>query len=290
MISLKGIGKAFGENEVLKEVSIDIEKGKIFGLIGKNGAGKTTLLSIIAGLADATKGQCCINGKIISKRNPYEKIGYLPDMPTFFDFMTAGEFMDFLHKKRDGYKENREKLLQLVGLNKKTIIKTMSRGMKQRLGLAAILVNDPDILLLDEPSSALDPLGRYELSEILLNLKKQGKTILLSTHILTDMETICDKVGFLHNGCIVKTLMPHDHGETNKVKITFKNPINTDFICNPSINVCMENDTSIVLSGDLHDLIVQMDILKKLLLAENLIISINMSGADLNEVFMEVCR
>ena len=90
MINLKQVSKSFGENVVLKDISLDIGNGEIFGLIGKNGVGKTTLLSIIAGLTDVTNGQCCINGKIISRKTPYEKIGYLPDVPNFFDFMTAG--------------------------------------------------------------------------------------------------------------------------------------------------------------------------------------------------------
>lgn len=290
MINLKKVSKSFDENDVLKDVSLDIGNGEIFGLIGKNGVGKTTLLSIIAGLTDVTNGQCCINGKIISRKTPYEKVGYLPDVPNFFDFMTAGEFIDFLLQKVDGFKEKRDKLLQLAGIDKKTIIKTMSRGTRQRLGLAATLVNNPDVILLDEPSSALDPLGRYEMSETLLKLKKQGKTIILSTHILTDLERICDKVGFLHNGVIVKTIYPYQTCNTTKIRIAFKNPINTSIFNIPSLAVLVENDRNIILSGDIQEVAVQNKILKKLISTENPIISINTLGVDLNDVFMEVCR
>lgn len=290
MINLKKVSKSFDENDVLKDVSLDIGSGEIFGLIGKNGVGKTTLLSIIAGLTDVTNGQCCINGKIISRKTPYEKVGYLPDVPNFFDFMTAGEFIDFLLQKVDGFKEKRDKLLQLAGIDKKTIIKTMSRGTRQRLGLAATLVNNPDVILLDEPSSALDPLGRYEMSETLLKLKKQGKTIILSTHILTDLERICDKVGFLHNGVIVKTIYPYQTYNTTKIRIAFKNPINTSIFNIPSLAVLVENDRNIILSGDIQEVAVQNKILKKLISTENPIISINTLGVDLNDVFMEVCR
>jgi len=289
MISIKQISKHFGKEIVLRDISLDIEKGEIFGLIGKNGAGKTTLLSIIAGLSDVTKGSCYINGKQISKKNPYDKIGYLPDVPNFFDFMTVGEFIDFLYKKSNGYKNKRDELLKLVGLNKNTIIKTMSRGMKQRLGMAATLVNDPDIILLDEPSSALDPAGRNELSEILLNLKNEGKTIILSTHILTDMEQVCDRVAFLHNGNIVKILCPGNPGE-RRLKITFKNPVNHDIINNKSINVRKESDTAIVISGNLSEIGVQHDILSGLNLSGNPIVAVNTLGADLNDIFMEVCK
>ena len=290
MINLKQVSKSFGENVVLKDISLDIGNGEIFGLIGKNGVGKTTLLSIIAGLTDVTNGQCCINGKIISRKTPYEKVGYLPDVPNFFDFMTAGEFIDFLLQKVDGFKEKRDKLLQLAGIDKKTIIKTMSRGTRQRLGLAATLVNNPDVILLDEPSSALDPQGRYELSETLLKLKKQGKTIILSTHILTDLERICDKIGFLHNGFIVKTIYPYQTYNTTKIRIAFKNPINTSTFNIPSLSVFAENDRNIILSGDIQKLAVQNNILKELILTENPIVSINTLSVDLNDVFMEVCR
>lgn len=290
MIKLNQISKSFGENEILKDVSLDIEKGKIFGLIGKNGAGKTTLLSIIAGLTDATKGNCYINDKKISKQKSYDKLGYLPDVPEFFKFMTSQEFIDFLFQKNSGFKAKRDQLLQLVKVNKDTKIKNMSRGMKQRLGIAATLVNDPDILLLDEPSSALDPMGRYELSEILYNLKNQGKTIVISTHILTDLESICDKVGFLHNGFIVKEICQCPNSQMDKIRINFMNPININAIENSSFDVSMENEKTIILSGNIQEIDVQRDILKKLILSTNPIVSINTLGVDLNDIFMEVCR
>lgn len=290
MIKLNQISKSFGKNEILKDISLDIEKGEIFGLIGKNGAGKTTLLSIIAGLTDVTKGNCYINDKIISKKKPYDKLGYLPDVPEFFEFMTSQEFIDFLIKKNSGFKAKREQLLQLVKVNKDAKIKNMSRGMKQRLGIAATLVNDPDILLLDEPSSALDPMGRYELSEILYNLKNQGKTIVISTHILTDLESICDKVGFLHNGFIVKEICQCQNSQIDKIRITFMNPININTIENSSFDVSVENEKTIILSGNIQEIDVQKDILKNLILSTNPIVSINTLGADLNDIFMEVCR
>lgn len=289
MVQLQNITKSFGENKVLKDITLTISKGEIFGLIGKNGAGKTTLLSIIAGLSNATQGSCYINDALIDKSTRSSKVGYLPDVPAFFDFMSVSEFLDFLYKKNVGYKQKRDELLKLVGLEGKTIIKTMSRGMRQRLGMAATLVNDPDVILLDEPSSALDPMGRYELSEILLHLKKQGKTIILSTHILTDMENICDRVGFLHDGIIIKTVSPKSIDGSQKVKIVFKNIIKKEMFEGLSLNVTFEGDNCVVLSGNLQDLEQQKDLIDRVLSIENPITYINTLGVDLDSIFREVC-
>lgn len=289
MVQLQNITKSFGENKVLKDITLTISKGEIFGLIGKNGAGKTTLLSIIAGLSNATQGSCYINDGLIDKSARSSKVGYLPDVPAFFDFMSVSEFLDFLYKKNVGYKQKRDELLKLVGLEGKTIIKTMSRGMRQRLGMAATLVNDPDVILLDEPSSALDPMGRYELSEILLHLKKQGKTIILSTHILTDMENICDRVGFLHDGIIIKTVSPKSIDGSQKVKIVFKNVIEKGMFEGLSLNVTFEGDNCVVLSGNLQDLEQQKDLIDRVLSIENPITYINTLGVDLDSIFREVC-
>lgn len=289
MVQLQNITKSFGENKVLKDITLTISKREIFGLIGKNGAGKTTLLSIIAGLSNATEGSCYINNGLINKSTRSSKVGYLPDVPTFFDFMSVSEFLDFLYKKNVDYKQKRDELLKLVGLEGKTIIKTMSRGMRQRLGMAATLVNDPDIILLDEPSSALDPMGRYELSEILLHLKKQGKTIILSTHILTDMENICDRVGFLHDGIIIKTVSLKSIDGSQKVKIVFKNIIKKEMFEGLSLNVTFESDNCVVLSGNLQDLEQQKDLIDRVLSIENPITYINTLGVDLDSIFKEVC-
>lgn len=289
MVQLQNITKSFGENKVLKNITLTISKGEIFGLIGKNGAGKTTLLSIIAGLSNATEGSCYINNGLINKSTRSSKVGYLPDVPAFFDFMSVSEFLDFLYKKNADYKQKRDELLKLVGLEGKTIIKTMSRGMRQRLGMAATLVNDPDVILLDEPSSALDPMGRYELSEILLHLKKQGKTIILSTHILTDMENICDRVGFLHDGIIIKTVSPKGMDGSQKVKIVFKSIIKKEMFEGLSLNVTFEGDNCVVLSGNLQDLEQQKDLIDRVLSIENPITYINTLGVDLDSIFREVC-
>ena len=192
MLKVDGIRKSFSGNDVLRGVSFSIKQGEIYGLIGKNGAGKTTLLNIMAGLMDKDAGTLKKDGVI----------GYLPDLPNFFEYLKTDEYLDFLLMDKD--KKRRDELLDMVGLKSGLKVKTMSRGMRQRLGIAAALVNNPDIILFDEPTSALDPLGRKDVKDILLNLKDKGKTIVLSTHILADMDKICDRAGFLHNGIIAK--------------------------------------------------------------------------------------
>ena len=199
MLEVKGIRKSYDSNPVLKGASLKVNDGSIYGLIGRNGAGKTTLMNIIVGLLPSDEGYVMLDGEVASP-DKYIQIGYLPDLPAFFEYMNAGEYIDFLLKNQNP--ERRDELLSLVGIKKNTFISKMSRGMRQRLGIAAALVNDPDTILLDEPTSALDPQGRADVMEILLNLKKQGKTVVLSTHILADMEKICDDYGFLNNGVI----------------------------------------------------------------------------------------
>ena len=171
-----------------------IDEGSIYGLIGKNGAGKTTLLNIMAGLSEKDAGEVAFGGN--------GRVGYLPDLPNYFEYLTTDEYLDFLLMERKP--ERRDELLKTVGLPSSVKVKTMSRGMRQRLGIAAVLVNNPDVILLDEPTSALDPSGRNDVKNILMKLKNEGKTIILSTHILADMDSICDRAGFLNGGVIAR--------------------------------------------------------------------------------------
>ena len=200
MIRIEHIQKSFLSKQVLRDVTFEVEEGSIYGLIGKNGAGKTTLMKIMTDLLEQDGGSC-----IFEKEGKPLSVGYLPDLPEFYDYLTTDEYLDFLLFEKNPIR--RDKLLSLVSLPKGVRIKTMSRGMRQRLGIAAVLVGNPDVILLDEPTSALDPAGRSDVKKILMDLKKSGKTILLSTHILADMDTICDKAGFLHEGTIVKEVM-----------------------------------------------------------------------------------
>ena len=280
MISVQNIAKSFGENTVLKDVSLFVNEASIYGLIGHNGAGKTTLMSIMAGLSKADRGSYDYGGK---------KISYLPDIPGFFDYLTTGEYIQFLMSgTRIGSGPTKEELLRQVGLTGKIKISKMSRGMRQRLGIAAALVNDPDILLLDEPTSALDPAGRIELMQILGDLRRQGKSILLSTHILADMEKLCDEVGFLYKGIISRTVNVRDLNNRNTWIVQLnRNPEEMDISCD-QVSVIGDRQLRIVIDGDEH-IKNQQNALKWLSSLNSMIVSVRNESRTLEDLFQEVC-
>lgn len=192
---------------MVDNLSLEVKEGVMFGFLGPNGAGKTTTMKVILGLTEASKGSIKIDDVDSNVINIKERIGYMPEDPYFYDHLTAMEFMNFmasLFKKRQS-KEDNSKLLKEVGLEKTADKKigNFSKGMKQRLGLAQALVNDPEYIFLDEPLDGLDPIGRREFKQILLNLKKKGKTIFFNSHILSDVEEICDQIGIINKGKLV---------------------------------------------------------------------------------------
>lgn len=200
MITLKGITKSYGDFKALHDVTMNIGKGEIYGFLGHNGSGKTSTLKIITGLMKCDSGQVVIEDEKV-------KIGYMPESPKFYDYLTLKEFMVLIasqNKAKVGIEEVLS-LIEGVGLKgyENNRVEKFSRGMKQRAALACALIGDPDVLLLDEPLSALDPEGRKDVVEIIKELKKQGKTILISTHILSDVENICDTIGVLKNGRMI---------------------------------------------------------------------------------------
>lgn len=225
MLKLENIKKSFKEKVVLDGVTFSIDRGEVFGLIGANGAGKTTIMNIISGLLTYDSGSVKVNEKeVLSLNDACREIGYVIDIPAMSEHLTSREYLDFLLSpqklKAEEKREKIENLLKKVGISSaKMKIKNFSRGMKQRLGIAAGLVNNPNIILFDEPCSALDPQGRAEVLAVINELKSEGKTIILSTHILSDIEKVCDKVGFLHNGKIVI------EGELNDILKRFKENI-----------------------------------------------------------------
>ncbi|MCR3957076.1 MAG: ABC transporter ATP-binding protein [Gudongella sp.] len=204
MITARDIHKSFGGIKVLNGVNMNVREGEIYGFIGQNGAGKTTTLDILAGLSRPDGGFCRVNGKDLSLIGyPGDlEIGYLPEEPKFYPWMTALETLEYLMDVRDPKKA--QNLLSMVGLEKSEKCRTggFSRGMKQRLGIAAALARDSKLLILDEPSSALDPEGRAHVLDLILELKEMGRTIIFSTHILSDVERVCDTVGILRDGVV----------------------------------------------------------------------------------------
>lgn len=195
--------------QALKNVTLQIRNGEIFGLLGLNGAGKTTLLKILLGFIQPTRGEFTIMNEPGSNVRMKRKIGYLPEDPNIYDFFSAEEFLLFCGKIFNlSGAENRKrtnKLLEMlqISTDAKTNIKEFSHGMNQRLAIASALINEPELIFLDEPLSGLDPLGRKLVKEALMNLKKEGKTIFFSSHILAEVEQMCDRIGILHKGELV---------------------------------------------------------------------------------------
>ncbi|MCX7795346.1 MAG: ABC transporter ATP-binding protein [bacterium] len=203
IITTERLCKYFKGKKALDNLNLEIPKGIIFGYLGPNGAGKTTTIRVLLNLAKPTGGTAYILGEDIRKsRNYLRKVGFLPDVPNFYNFFTAREFLSFIADITDieNPKKRIEETLELVGLrNEKSRIGTYSRGMKQRLGLAQALLSDPELLILDEPTSSLDPQGRKEVLDLIYSLKST-KTVFFSTHILSDVERICDRIGILKEG------------------------------------------------------------------------------------------
>ena len=195
----------------LKNCSLTVYQGETFGLLGPNGAGKTTLLKTLLGISYPTSGRGVLLGRPIGDRSVKQYIGYLPENAYLYDYLTAWEFLEFtgdLFQIPKSLKQKRiAQLLDLVGLAKSTAKKKQmrqySKGMLQRVGMAQALINDPELVFLDEPMSGLDPLGRYQVREIILSLKEQGKTIFFNSHVLADVEQICDRIALLARGELI---------------------------------------------------------------------------------------
>jgi ABC-2 type transport system ATP-binding protein len=208
MISVEALSKVYGHRTALDAVSFEVPKGEIFGFVGPNGAGKTTTLRILAALLEPTTGRAFVDGADVTLHpdRVHERLGYMPDFFGVYDQLTASEYLDFYAACYRQPKSRRMKvaadLLALVGLSdrKDQAVDTLSRGLKQRLCLARALVHDPAVLLLDEPASGLDPRARVEMREILKELQKMGKTILISSHILPELTDLCTMVGIIDQG------------------------------------------------------------------------------------------
>lgn len=211
MIEMIDVTKQFGRTMALKGITMTIEKGQIYGFVGPNGAGKTTAMSILATLTAPTSGTARVGGYDCVKhpKDVRRLIGYMPDFFGVYDNLTAYEYLDFYAASHGLSVTERERvipqMLELVNLTHKTndYVDMLSRGMKQRLGLARSLVHNPEVLILDEPASGLDPRARIEMREIVKALRDTGKTILISSHILPELAEMCDTIGIIEAGQLV---------------------------------------------------------------------------------------
>lgn len=195
----------------LKSFSISVYQGETFGLLGPNGAGKTTLLKLLLGIIRPTSGRGLLLGQPLGDRAAKQQVGYLPENPYFYDYLTGWECLEMVaglfQLPMATQRQRIPQLLELVGLSqssaRKKQLRQYSKGMLQRIGLAQALINDPAVVFLDEPMSGLDPLGRYQMRQLILLLQKQGKTIFFNSHVLSEVEQICDRVAILSQGELV---------------------------------------------------------------------------------------
>jgi ABC-2 type transport system ATP-binding protein len=190
----------------LESLTMQVQTGEVFGFLGPNGAGKSTTIKLLMRLIFPTAGSARILGRPISDIAMHRDIGYLPEQPYFYDYLTAAEVLDYFARFHNfdatERRERVQRMLKKVGLEsaRRIQLRKYSKGMLQRVGLAQAILHDPAVVVLDEPMSGLDPVGRREVRDIILELKKQGKTVLFSTHILSDAEMLCDRVGVIVGG------------------------------------------------------------------------------------------
>jgi ABC-2 type transport system ATP-binding protein len=213
-IRTEGLGKRYyqqGEIEALVDLNVEVQEGEIFGFLGPNGAGKTTTIKILLGLIFPTTGSAEVLGRPAGDLEMRRRVSYLPESPYFYDHLTGVELLDFYGRlfrlpQRERQRRTHE-LIDQVGLknDKAKQLKQYSKGMLQRIGIAQALVNDPTLLILDEPTSGLDPVAHIEIRHLIRSLKDRGKTVFLSSHQLTDVEQVCDRVAILNFGRLVRT-------------------------------------------------------------------------------------
>jgi ABC-2 type transport system ATP-binding protein len=222
-IEVKGLTKTYRKGflrrrvDAVHAIDFEVQQGEAFGFLGPNGAGKTTTMRMLMGLIAPTAGSAKIFGHEIPSRKARQRLGFLPEAPYFYDYLSVSELLDFTGRLFDQGAKDRGKrgdeLIELVGLRdaKNSALKSYSKGMLQRAGIAQALMNDPDLVVFDEPMSGLDPIGRKDVRDIILGLKEKGKTVFFSSHILTDVESVADRIAIIVRGRI------HDVGRLRDI-------------------------------------------------------------------------
>lgn len=277
----------------LKNCSLTVYQGETFGLLGPNGAGKTTLLKTLLGITRPTSGKAVLLGKPIGDMKVRQQLGYLPENPYFYDYLTAWEFLDFTASLFQIPSSQRKKrilhLLDLVGLAvntaKKKQLREYSKGMVQRVGMAQALINDPEVVFLDEPMSGLDPMGRYQVRQIILSLKEQGKTIFFNSHILTDVEKICDRIAILARGELISIgSLDEILGTKESYQVIVKSD-KEDHLKEWLVNLSQDNNLwSGVLTKNLQEFVAYLPTINAQL------ISIHLDRTSLEDYFMQQLR
>ncbi len=302
MLELRNLVKKYGNFTAVDHLQLTIPDGSIFGFVGPNGAGKTTTMRMMAGLLRATDGNIFL-GDVDMTKNPRllrSKIGYMPDFFGVYDNLKVTEYMDFYAGTYEiPYSERKaiiDNLLEIVDLSHKkdAYVDSLSRGMKQRLCLARSLVHDPDLLILDEPASGLDPRARVEMKEILKQLQVMGKTVVISSHILPELAEMCTEIGIINAGKVAT------QGTVQEImrQLTQKRIIHVKFMADaqqvttilqqmPTVKEIEEQTTDVqfVFDGTEEQL---ADILKQLVMANIPVLSFQEKEGNLEEIFMQV--
>lgn len=303
MLKIENLCKSYGKFQAVNNLSLHIKRGDIFGFVGPNGAGKTTTMRIICGLLAATSGKVFADGiDVINKpRELKQKIGYMPDFFGVYDDLKVMEYLEFYASIYNINGVEREKvckdLLELVDLTDKkgSYVDTLSRGMKQRLCLARSLVHNPDLLILDEPASGMDPRARIEMKEILKTLKSMGKTILVSSHILPELAELCTTIGILDKGHVIMSGTVEEitrkvyHTQTIRIKVLDKVEDTIRILQeNPDVdgvNVASENIVEASFKGDDEFM---NTLLVKLINSNIPVVAFNQINGSLEDIFMKV--
>lgn len=210
VIETNRLVKTYGHVKALKGVSVSVGPGQIYGLLGQNGAGKSTLIKILLGIVRKTDGEATLLGETAGHANVRKRVGYLPEDHQFPLYHSAGTLLDFYGQlyglSRTDRRKKAEEALDIVGIRQRMNdkIKTYSKGMKQRVGIAQAFFHNPDVIFLDEPTDGVDPVGRREIRDLLIRLKGEGRTIFVNSHLLGEVEMICDRVAILHRGEMVR--------------------------------------------------------------------------------------
>ncbi|ANY74629.1 ABC transporter ATP-binding protein [Paenibacillus ihbetae] len=304
MIEIRNLSKRYGTFHALKDISLYIEKGTVFGFVGPNGAGKSTTMSILATLMLPTSGVAKVGGYDVT-RHPKEvrkRIGYMPDFFGVYDQLKATEYLHFYGASYGIPRAEREQLipqlLELVNLTDKadTYVDSLSRGMKQRLCLARCLVHDPEVLILDEPASGLDPRARIEMREILKELKLMGKTIIISSHILPELAEMVDEIGVIEHGEMVAQGKVSDIQNRLRVKKVIHirtlergEELAEKLRDEPLVTSVLTDNTGVHVHYSGDD-VQQSELLRKVISWEIPIVSFQEAQSNLEDVFLEITK
>ncbi|HJH11499.1 MAG TPA: ABC transporter ATP-binding protein [Metalysinibacillus jejuensis] len=306
MIEITGLTKRYGDFYALNDLHLTLGDGVVFGFVGANGAGKSTTFSILATLLSPTSGDALINGKSVVREPAAvrKEIGYMPDFFGVYDQLKVDEYLDFYGASYNLKASERKKLipelLALVNLTDKRYeyVDLLSRGMKQRLCLARALIHDPNVLILDEPASGLDPRARVEMRDIIHRLKDLGKTVLISSHILPELAEMCDEIGVIDNGTLIA------HGNVAQIQAELQGDAHifvelsygleearAFFERNPLVSAMFVDHAAMQLQFSFSGTKVeQTELLREAMLADLAITSFTEQKKDLEDVFMAITK